>query len=487
MSSTPAAAHWEEETDVVVLGLGAAGCAAAISAHDSGARVVVLEKMPEGLDGGNTRISGGAWFDNRDPESGATYLRALCGEFTLPEAIVDAWSRETAANAAWVESLGARVAHHGEYLPEYPELPGSSAYGGYFGVNGEMGQGLLFGVLQDAVKKRGIRVLRDCPGRELLRDTPGGRICGVRAEAQGNALRVAARQGVILATGSFENNPEMVRDYLRLGDCSIWGSAASTGDGIKMAQQVGADLWHMDNMAAYTGLRVPGFSSAFYVAFDDAQSFIYLGMDGTRIVNERPQTGHGQALLHGSYQLFPAQKMHVLFDDATRRTGPISPGADRLPVGWNVLMEGYAWSEDNSREIEKGWLHRGDTPAALAPMLGVDAEALEETVRRYNQACERGVDEAFGRSAETLVALREPPFYAFTSAPMLGWTNGGPRRDEHARVLDPFGIPISGLYAAGCVSSTYSWCKDGGFHIADALAFGRIAGRHAAAETGTAT
>merc|ERR1711969_135537 len=93
--------RWEEEADVVVLGLGAAGCAAAIAAHDSGAQVLVLEKMPEGLDGGNTRISGGAWFDNRDPESGATYLRALCGEFTLPEAIVDAWSRETAANAAW--------------------------------------------------------------------------------------------------------------------------------------------------------------------------------------------------------------------------------------------------------------------------------------------------------------------------------------------------------------------------------------------------
>jgi len=477
--------RWEEEADVVVLGLGAAGCAAAIAAHDSGAQVLVLEKMPQGLDGGNTRISGGAWFDNRDPKDGATYLRALCGDFRVPEAIIEAWSRETAANASWVESLGAVVKHHGDYLPEYPELPGSSAYGGYFGVNGEMGQGLLFGVLQAAVEKRGIRVRRNCPAQELLRDEPGGRICGVRAEAQGATLHVSARRGVILATGGFENNPEMVRDYLRLGDSSIWGSVASTGDGIKMAQQAGADLWHMDNMAAYTGLRVPDFSSAFYVAFDDAQSFIYLGMDGTRVVNERPQTGHGQALLHGSYQLFPAQKMHVLFDEATRRSGPISPAADRLPVGWNVLMEGYRWSEDNSVEIEKGWLHRGDTPGALAPQLGVKTEVLEATVQRYNRACERGVDEAFGRPAETLVALREPPFYAFTSAPMLGWSNGGPRRDEHARVLDPFGTPISGLYAAGCVSSTYSWCKDGGFHIADALAFGRIAGRHAATESGT--
>ena len=325
--------HWDHEADVIVLGLGAAGCAAAIAAHEDGARVLVLEKMPGGLDGGNTRISGGAWFDNRDPENGAVYLRALCGDFPVPEAVIEAWSRETAANAAWVESLGARVAHHGEYLPEYPELPGSSAYGGYFGVNGELGQGLLFGVLRGAVEKRGIRILHDCPGRELLREAPGGRICGVRAESQGSAVRVAARRGVILATGGFENNPEMVRDYLRLADASIWGSAASTGDGIQMAQQVGADLWHMDNMAAYTGVRVPGFSSAFYVSFDDAQGFIYLGMDGTRLVNERPQTGHGQAMLHGSYHLFPAEKMHVLFDEATRRSGP-SP-RERTGCPWD--------------------------------------------------------------------------------------------------------------------------------------------------------
>jgi succinate dehydrogenase/fumarate reductase flavoprotein subunit len=86
-----------------------------------------------------------------------------------------------------------------------------------------------------------------------------------------------------------------------------------------------------------------------------------------------------------------------------------------------------------------------------------------------------------GRHAKTLVPLETPPYYGFTSAPLLGWTNGGPRRNEHAQVLDALGKVIPGLYAAGCVSSTYSWLKDGGFHIADALAFGRVAGRHAAA------
>ena len=147
-----------------------------------------------------------------------------------------------------------------------------------------------------------------------------------------------------------------------------------------------------------------------------------------------------------------------------------------------MLVEGYEWSEDNSAEIERGWIKRADSPAELAALLDVDGEVLEGAVQRYNEACAAGVDEQFGRHPRTLTPIDQPPYYAFTSGPLLGWTNGGPRRNEHTQVLDPFGRVIPGLYAAGTVSSTYSWCKDGGFHIADALAFGRVAGRTAAAE-----
>ena len=99
----------------------------------------------------------------------------------------------------------------------------------------------------------------------------------------------------------------------------------------------------------------------------------------------------------------------------------------------------------------------------------------------WNDACAAGHD-PLGRPAATLAPLATPPYYGFTSAPLLGWTNGGPRRNEKAQVLDPFGEAIGRLYAAGTVSSTYSRCKDGGFHIGDALAFGRVAGRNAAGE-----
>ena len=260
-SERAAANDVDEEVDVVVLGFGAAGCAAAIEAHDAGARVIVFEKMPAGSEGGNTRVSGGVWFDNRDPEGMAEYLRALCGDFPIPEPVVEVWAHETARNTEWMErAVGAKVASVGDVPPEYPELPGSDAYGGYVGVDGTMGSGKLFGVLSKAVHERSIEVRTGTPARELIATADG--VTGVVVEAADGPVRIGARGGVVLATGGFENNPQMVRDYLGLPAPVVWGSPGSTGDGIRMAQKVGADLWHMDNMMTILGLRAAGTSAA---------------------------------------------------------------------------------------------------------------------------------------------------------------------------------------------------------------------------------
>ena len=471
---------WDREADVVVLGMGAAGCAAAIAAADAGASVLLLEKMPEGREGGNTRISGGIWFNSLDRDGMATYLRSLCGPYTLPEEIVQVWADETYKNTEWLEGLGVTPGVHADYKPEYPEMPGAEFYGGYLGVNGEMGQQLLWTALSAAVRDKGVEVLLDSPANELVTDADGA-VVGVAATSGGQPLRVGARRGVVLATGGFENNPDMVRDYLQLPGSPVWGSPAGTGDGIKMAQKVGADLWHMDNMMAALGFAADGFESGMYVMFIFSMGFICVGNDGRRSHNEIPPQGHGHGLIDGDYELFQRRPLHVIFDEATRQAGPISPPREILPVGWNLLMEGYEWSADNSAEIEKGWIQQADTPAELAEILGIDPDGLEAAVASWNDACAAGHD-PLGRPAATLAPLATPPYYGFTSAPLLGWTNGGPRRNEKAQVLDPFGETIGRLYAAGTVSSTYSRCKDGGFHIGDALAFGRVAGRNAAAE-----
>jgi succinate dehydrogenase/fumarate reductase flavoprotein subunit len=476
-----AATAWDAECDVLVVGMGAAGCAAAIEAHDRGATVIILEKMGAGREGGNTRVSGGIWFDNTDPERAAVYLKNLCAGFPVPDEVVQVWAEETHANSAWIRSLGGTVGRHGDFRPEYSELDGSDCYGGYLGIDGQMGRGLLFGVLSAAVRQRGVEVRLDTRARTLI--TVDGEIAGVAAEHQGRPTQVRAHRAVVLASGGFEANPEMVHDYLGLaGVPGNWGSPAGTGDGIRMAQQVGADLWHMDNMMTAPGLRVPGFDSAFYTPFIGPLAYIYVGLDGTRFVDETTIYRHGHALRHGRYELYPTQPMRVVFDESARLAGPLSPGNDILPVGWNLVVEGYRWSADNRTEIEKGWIKKGNTLAELAGELGLDADQLESTVERYNKACANGRDEQFGRSPETLLAISDPPFYGFDCGPMLGWSNGGPRRNERAQVEDTSGAVIPRLYAAGNISSTYSWCKDGGFHVADALAFGRVAGRWAARE-----
>jgi succinate dehydrogenase/fumarate reductase flavoprotein subunit len=477
--------EWDLTADVMVVGQGAAGCAAAIEAHDAGAQVIVLEKMPAGSEGGNTRVSGGCWFDNTDAERAAVYLRNLCGDRPIPDSVIRVWAAETYRNSEWVASLGAAVAHNGEYPPEYPEVEGSDCYGGYMAVNGQMGEGQLLAVLSEALRQRGVEVHLDTPARRLVQAAEGA-VVGVVADRGGRDLRVQARRGVVLATGGFEANPEMVRDYLGLpGSPAPWGSPGGTGDGLRMALQAGADLWHMTNMMTVPGLKVPGFESGFYTPFWGPLSYLYVGPDGTRFVDETTAYRHGHALMHGRYELYPTQPMYVIFDEKTRRAGPISPGTDVLPVGWNLLVEGYRWSDDNRVEIDKGWISTAPTVEALAGVLGVDPDGLAETVRQYNADCQSGSDRRFGRDPSTLVPLSEPPFYGFPWGPLIGWSNGGPRRNEHSQVLTPAGTVIGRLYAAGCVSSTYSWCKDGGFHIADALAFGRVAGRGAAAETPT--
>lgn len=486
---------WDAEADVVVLGVGAAGSAAAIEAHEAGAHVVVLDKLPAGQHGGNTRVSGGAWFDNLDPERAAVYLHSLTAGFDLPDPVVQVWARETALITEWVETvIGASAGHVGGAIrpaagsaAEFPELDGSDSYGGMMCVDGQLGNSRLLNALHAALEARGIDLRLATPARRLVQDPATGAITGVVAETPGGApLRVRARRGVILATGGFEADTAMVRDYLRFPQTLTWGSPYNTGDGHKMAQKVGADLWHMDNMTSIEGFAVPGYDSGFYARFSFGTGFIYVDSDGRRCVNELPPTGHGNALQHGTYEHVPTRRLHAVFDEATRLSGPISPPPSMLPVGWNLVVEGYAWSQDNSVEVEKGWILSADTLEELAAKLDVDPALLGRSVERYNASCAEGEDEQFGRPAGTLQPLGAGPYYAFTSAPMLGWSNGGPRRDERARVLDPFGAVIDGLYAAGSVSSTYSWCKDAGMHIADALAFGRVAGRTAADRGGAA-
>jgi len=140
----------------------------------------------------------------------------------------------------------------------------------------------------------------------------------------------------------------------------------------------------------------------------------------------------------------------------------------------------YEWSPDNFKEITAGLIHRGDTIEEAARAAGIaDPEEVARSVRGYNDACAAGFD-PFGRPGASPIPLDEPPYYCVPLWPGGSNTSGGPRRDEHARVLDVFGEPIGGLFAAGELGQPVGlrYLADGS-NLAEAMCFGQIAAKEA--------
>ncbi len=117
--------EWDTEADVVVVGFGAAGMAASVTAHDLGARVVILEKAPEGQEGGNTRVAGQGYLNTSSVEQAIAYLTALCGPYTVPDTMAKVWAEEMCHNNAWLKSLGGDPQEQHQHPPvgiEFPDL-----------------------------------------------------------------------------------------------------------------------------------------------------------------------------------------------------------------------------------------------------------------------------------------------------------------------------------------------------------------------------
>jgi hypothetical protein len=164
-----------------------------------------------------------------------------------------------------------------------------------------------------------------------------------------------------------------------------------------------------------------------------------------------------------------------MFDRRRFGSGPLA-----APVG-QALTGAHSWSADNRAELERGWIQQGTSVAEVAERVGLeDPAAAERTVRAHNDGCTRAEDE-FGRPRESLVPLDSPPFYAIPLFPGASNTSGGPRRNERAQVLDPFGEPIPGLYGAGELGQAIAHLYPSpGASLSDALCFGRIEGEAAA-------
>ena len=484
-ASTAIPKKWDKETDVVVLGTGFAGLSAAITVKGVGATAVVLEKMEQKFEGGNSKVSGNMWWTPTSLPDALKYMEALNYGLTDKES-TQALAEEMMKLNVWLEKLGINPKPLGMFQPEHPELPGSSCVRTW-NNNGVAGEGGLWIPIRKQVEKRGIEILYETPAKDLVQSPATREIVGVIATSKGKTISIKARKGVILACGGFEFDFEMQKQFLPGWATYGQGTPGNTGDGIRMAQKVGAALWHMNNSLAGLGcLMVPEYAPVLLPARFPARGYIYVDKTGKRFMNElrrsRHGFGHKENLMYfdgiiGDFTRIPC---YGIFDETTRTKGSIV-SASKWQFGWSGWHIRYEPSEDNTREIEKGWIVKGDNLADLASKLGMKPADLEETVAKYNEYCKNQVDSEFGRPKGSMVALEKPPFYCVKLYPATFNTQGGPRRNAKCQVVDPDNRPIPRLFSAGELGSFWGWMYNGGGNNAEALCTGQIAGRNAAA------
>jgi len=515
--------RWDFEADVVVCGMGFAGQTAAIEAFRAGASVIVLEKGDEAHCGGNSRVCGQGFVAPSPAiwDGYTEYLqRATTGEgYPQTDEWIQFFLEEGYKNIEWFQELGAEPMSApapfgvGGWIPFFPHFPGAEAVASepsFYWLDPSLGPGQNWYFLDSYIKEQTeVEVMYETPVKRLVQVPVTREILGVVGEQNGEEVFIKAKKAVVMCTGGYEFNQDMIREYIHLPVFTTKGSPLNTGEGIKMCMAAGADLRNMGAYAAptYLATMFPDYESAIQIALPRAGAVIQIGANNRRwrdeyrsaktgIQNkdeswkEGTYNGVGSIIEGGRYvrDKYP-MPMHVIFDEEARLSGPLFGNT----MSWSNNIEGYVCSENNEVEIENGWVMKADTIAELAEMMGRDPEQLQETIDRWNASCEEGKDlefdlgdpnyTSYDRPADRLVPFTEGPFYAVETFPCCLNTQGGMVRDTSGHVLDVEGNVIPRLYAAG---------ENGGFwnHLyqcmsnvgSDCYAMGRVSGQNAAAE-----
>lgn len=529
--------------DVVILGSGAAGLTAALAAAVEGAQVAVFEKAE--LLGGTTALSGGTiWIPNNQPareagvedsrERGLEYLASLSNGMILPElaeALIDGGPQFVDFLEEYSEIRLQLVHGYPDYHPEHPGgLPrggrsiepalvsfvgleewsdrvsgdirrmqiAETPLGGGTGVVEPdvlaereeaklegLGRALVGGLLR-ACLQRGVRIATRSRGLRLL--TEDGVVTGVELETPDGRQSVFAG-AVVLATGGFEYDPDLVRDFLRGPLTRPVGAPSNSGDGLRMVMRIGAQLGNMREawwspVISYPGLRRDGGQNALLSARERAlPGCIMVNRHGDRFANEAANYNALGGAFHRldesrlDYRNVPA---YLIFDQSTvDQFGAfgVAPGGE-MP----------------------DWVTRAETLEELAAAFGIPAVELRATVDRFNENARAGVDPDFARGESaydrwpgahhakdpdsayaTLGPVEMAPLYGAQVAISALGTKGGPRTDREGRVLNVDGDVIRGLYAAGNVMASPAGMVYGGAGATLAVAgvWGLYAGRAA--------
>lgn len=443
----------EYTADIVVVGAGAAGLAAAVTAKEAGANVIIMEKV--GIPGGSTTRSGGkilaagtdvqknqGFDDNADLMF--QYLMSFDHDGLMNETLVKKFCDNSLENFNWLVERGTIIqdveAIHSSITPWRVH----NALGGGGMTVGFGGQYIV--PLDNEFETSGGKVIYNCEAKELL--TENGTVVGVMGERKDGTTVTVNAKSVIICTGGYEHNEEMMARYASFLPDNSASACPKTnvGDGLVMAEKVGAQIFDSE------GLQVSYRDGKTGVGLFEESGLIVTDK-GVRVSNEYSYKEH------------------------------VATGLAEAPSPYGYYI---ATSNDPNKTVQYAMTvdstYKASTLDELAEITGMDAETIKTTVARYNELCSKGVDEDFGKPAEYMIPIEGDTYYAIKLEPGSCVNFGGLVINENAEVLDTNNQVIPGLYAAGEVAFTglfateYPCC---GMAIGSAIFYGRTAAQTA--------
>jgi len=465
VKAVPPPKKWDKEADVVIVGSGFAGLAAALTAHDAGAKVLVLEKQR--THGGNSIINGGqmaAWtskirrqrtdLEADSPELMYQDMMKAGHNLNWPDLV------KTVVNGApdaldWLVDLGV------VFPPELIIQAGGHSRARTHQTKNISGSDIIAVLYRSSQQKR-IPVLLSHQVTGIVREKPlESKVLGVKVKTGGKTLYFKARKGLILASGGFSRDvkmrtkevPYLTQEWLSTNQ------PGATGESIRAAQDIAAATTQMDRIQLYpfadpsTGiLDKPGL-----IPFTSPAFAIYVWKDGKRFINE----------------LAPREAIagHEAFVLKEKPTWTIFDNASWPNFTTNVVL---------TNGIEAKRIFKADTLKDLAVAAGINPDGLVETVNKYNSFVDAKDDKDFGKP-RFRAKIQTPPFYAVPQWPAIHHTMGGLQINTKAQVLDRDGGVMPGLYAAGEASGgVHGGDRLGSCAVTDCIVMGRIAGKSAA-------
>ncbi len=451
-AAKPAGQQAAEQADVVVIGAGAAGMTAAITAHDAGAKVIVLEKQP--ITGGNSMLAAGgmnAAETKYQKEKGIQDSVDLMIKDTMtggnnandPE-LVKILAKNSASSVDWLTSLGADLSNVGRMAGASVDRRHGPKGGAAVGAN-------IVDTLRRNAAERNIDVRVNSKVVKLIEDGKGA-VTGVQVEGKHRGLYTINAKAVVLTAGGFSANPEKVAYYRpEFKGMTTSNQPGATGDGLDIGAAAGGELKDMKEIQIH-----PTVSAGSKILITEAvrgNGAIVVNQEGRRFMNELTTRDKASAAILAQ----TGKSAYLVFDEGVRQS--------------LKQIDGYFHLE---------LVKEGETPEALAAAIKVPGQALKATIDTYNQAFDKKDDAEFKRS-DLPRPLRTPKYYAIAIKPGIHYTMGGLKINTDTQVMAKDGKPIAGFYAAGEVTGgVHGTNRLGGNSISETITFGRIAGANAA-------